>query len=222
MGWWLTFHEWVWSLWFFSAAMVGLASIFHFSNMRFPTGRPQVQYAQIATLLTSFRCRCISTPLCSALLPFGMRAWSSTLTRACDRFLCFLAAIFVFGLSHSVASGFLFLFLKELGATESLMGVATIAQTMAEIPVMFWSGNMLSRYGSRSVIVMSMVLYGMRMLGMAFLDSENTAALVLPLQLLGGLAFGYALRHTHALAHIAHVCALMCTSDWRGRQGSTT
>jgi MFS family permease len=102
------------------------------------------------------------------------------------------------------------------------MGVATIAQTMAEIPVMFWSGNMLSRYGSRSVIVMSMVLYGMRMLGMAFLDSENTAALVLPLQLLGGLAFGYALAShagTHTLAHIANACA---TSDWRGRQGSTT
>jgi hypothetical protein len=55
MGWWLTFHEWVWSLWVFAAAMVGLASIFHYSNMRFPTGRPQVQYAQILTLLTSFR-----------------------------------------------------------------------------------------------------------------------------------------------------------------------
>jgi hypothetical protein len=55
MGWWLTFHEWVWSLWVFAAAMVGLASIFHYSNMRFPTGRPQVQYAQILTLLTAFR-----------------------------------------------------------------------------------------------------------------------------------------------------------------------
>jgi PPP family 3-phenylpropionic acid transporter len=114
-------------------------------------------------------------------------------------FQCFLAAIFVFGLSHSVASGFLFLFLRDLGATESLMGVATIAQTLAEIPVMFWSGHMLSRYGSRAVIVASMVLYGLRMLGTTFLSPDNTTALVLPLQLLGGLAFGYEM--THATRH---------------------
>lgn len=90
-----------------------------------------------------------------------------------------------------MASGFLFLFLKELGATESLMGVATLAQTMAEIPVMFYSGAMLSRFGSRMVIVMSMVLYGLRMLGMAMLTPDNTTQLVLLLQVLGGLAFGY-------------------------------
>jgi len=104
--------------------------------------------------------------------------------------MCFLVAIFVFGLSHSVASSFLFLFLKDIGANESLMGLAAFAQTLAEIPVMFFSSSMLSSYGSRGVIVISMVLYGIRMLGTTLLMPDNLSLLVLPLQLIGGLAFG--------------------------------
>lgn len=95
------------------------------------------------------------------------------------------------GISHNIASSFLFLFLRTLGSSESLMGIATFAQTMAEIPVMFYSGTMISRFGARVVIVLSMVLYGIRMLGMTILTPENNSQLVLVLQLLGGLAFGY-------------------------------
>lgn len=54
-GWWISFNSWVWTLWFFSMMMVTLAMIFHYSNMRFPSNRPQVQYSQITTLITSVR-----------------------------------------------------------------------------------------------------------------------------------------------------------------------
>jgi len=102
------------------------------------------------------------------------------------RWRLFLLVVFVCGVGSSVLSNYLFLRLNDLGASKTLMGIALAVATVSELPVFFFSGRLLKRWGARSLLVLSLFVYVLRALAISFLP---TPLLVLPLQLLHGLTF---------------------------------
>jgi PPP family 3-phenylpropionic acid transporter len=117
----------------------------------------------------------------------GGRFWQGLHNLLRDiRWRLFLLVVFVSGVGSSVLSNYLFLRLNDLGATKTLMGMALAVATLSELPVFFYSGTLLKRWGARPLLVLSLFVYVFRALLISILPS---AWMVLPVQLLHGLTF---------------------------------
>lgn len=127
----------------------------------------------------------LNLPVSKASL--GSRYWQGLRGLLQDkRWRFFLLAVFVSGIGSSILTNFLFLRLKDLGSSETLMGTALAVATVSELPVFFFSGMLMKRWGARSLLVLSLFVYVLRALAMSFLAAPWQ---VLPVQLLHGLTF---------------------------------
>lgn len=100
--------------------------------------------------------------------------------------LVFLITLFINGAAAGVSNNFLFLYLDELQASESLMGLSLLAATASEIPIFFFGERLLNRFGARGLLLLSLGATVVRMVGYTLMP---VAWLVLPINLLHGLTF---------------------------------
>lgn len=123
-----------------------------------------------------------------------------------SRWQLFLAVAFAGGLGIAGTNTYLFPYLKELGASESIMGLALTLGTIFEIPVLFFGYRLLHRFKPYGLYMLAMVLTGLRLLAFA---ASGTPNLVLFIQLLNGLTFpamwmaGVAYADEHAPAGLS-------------------
>jgi MFS transporter, PPP family, 3-phenylpropionic acid transporter len=103
--------------------------------------------------------------------------------------LVFLLAMLIGGLYIAVEINYLMLYMQSLGAGEALMGLALVLSTVGELPVWALAPYLLRRLGSRGLLSVALVSGAIQ--GLAF-SLAPTAWLVLPAQLLHGLAFSAA------------------------------
>jgi PPP family 3-phenylpropionic acid transporter len=117
------------------------------------------------------------------------------------RFLVFLLLGFAGGASFAALNTFLFPYMEDLGAGESLMGVALTIGTITEIPVMIYVGRFIKRWGPYTVANVAIAAMGLRLL---LLGIAPTPTFVLFTQLLNGFNFaplavaGVTYADTHA------------------------
>jgi len=102
------------------------------------------------------------------------------------RWILFLIVAFAGGLGLAAFNSYLFPYMKELGASESTMGLALMVGTITEIPALFFANRLMKRIKSYGLLMLSMVVSGLRMLLFA---ASGTPSLVLLIQLVNGLTF---------------------------------
>lgn len=102
------------------------------------------------------------------------------------RWLLFLAMAFAGGISIAGNNTYFFPYLKELGAPESLMGLAMTLGTLTEIPVLFFGHHLLRRFKPYGLLILAMLLTATRLLLFA---AANTPPQILVIQLLNGFTF---------------------------------
>ena len=102
------------------------------------------------------------------------------------RWLLFLILAFAGGAASAVFNNYLFPYMKELGANESIMGLALMVGTISEIPILFFGNWLIKHLKSYGLLMLSMVATGLRMLLFA---ASGTPSLVLFAQLLNGLTY---------------------------------
>ena len=112
------------------------------------------------------------------------------------RFILFLLLGFSGGVSFTTINAYLFPYMKDLGAAESTMGLALTIGTIAEIPVLFFVGRFIRRFGAYAVVVFALAMTGMRL---ALLAVAPTPLFVLFSQLLNG--FNYPLLTVAAVTY---------------------
>ncbi len=113
--------------------------------------------------------------------------WSGMRLLLSDRrWFVFLAVILLCGVGGSVITNYLFLDMADLGASQATMGLALSVATLGEMPVLFFSGWMLRKWGARGLLVMGMAAYVVRALGLSLATAPWQA---LALQALHGLTF---------------------------------
>jgi PPP family 3-phenylpropionic acid transporter len=103
--------------------------------------------------------------------------------------LLFLAVVFVGGISMAIVNSFLFLYLSELKASATLMGVSMTVATLSEVPIMYYAARLLRRWGPGPVLIVAFLLFGVRMLAYSF---AHAPWLVVLIQLLNGPTFAAA------------------------------
>jgi len=100
------------------------------------------------------------------------------------RWLLFLCVAFAGGLTLAAINNYLFPYMKELGASESTMGLALTLGTISEIPTLFFGNRLIRRLKPYGLLMLSMGVSSLRML---LLAASSTPILVLFTQLLNGL-----------------------------------
>jgi MFS transporter, PPP family, 3-phenylpropionic acid transporter len=127
----------------------------------------------------------LKLPIISPKKPASM--WKGVKTLLIKRqWLIFLSAVYISGTSLAIITNFLFLYFVEIGASRSMMGFALTVATVSEVPVLFYSGKLLKRWGAQTVLIVSLIAAILRSLGYAFFPFPWFA---LGLQLLHGVTF---------------------------------
>jgi PPP family 3-phenylpropionic acid transporter len=109
-------------------------------------------------------------------------------------------SVFLQGMLAAIIGNFQFLFLKQLGAPQSLMGLALTFSCVSEVPVFYFSTRILKRFGVVPVLFLSLVCYAIRMFCYYLLVDP---VWTLPVELLHG--FTYALGLAGAIKFM-HEC----------------
>ncbi len=102
------------------------------------------------------------------------------------RWFLFLTLALAGGFALAATNTYLLPYLKELGATESVMGLALTLGTVSEIPVLFFGHRLLQRFKANGLFLLAITITGLRLI---LLAASRTPEMVLLLQLLNGLAF---------------------------------
>jgi MFS transporter, PPP family, 3-phenylpropionic acid transporter len=105
---------------------------------------------------------------------------------ASPRWGLFLLAAFGGGMAIAVTNNYLFSYLKELGADESLMGYALAAGTIIEVPVLFFGNRLIKRFKPYPLFILAMFITASRLL---LFGAVALPGFVLFLQLLNGFTF---------------------------------
>ena len=102
------------------------------------------------------------------------------------RWIHFLFLAFLGGIGAFSAASYLFPYMAELGASESMMGIASAVATLTEIPVFFFGNRLVKKFGSYSLLLLALVMFGIR--GVLY-GLVSTPLMVLLVQLFGGMIF---------------------------------
>ena len=102
------------------------------------------------------------------------------------RWILFLLLAFLGGLGSFSAAAYLYPYMAEMGASETTMGLALTLSTMTELPIFFFGNRLVKRFGSRGLLMLSLVLIGLRSLLYALVSAPFAVLIV---QMLGGTVF---------------------------------
>lgn len=105
---------------------------------------------------------------------------------ASPRWILFLIIAFVGGISLSMISNLLFLFLRRLGADEFSLGLTLTVATLSELPVLFFSNHLLRRWNERQLIGTALLFFALRAFAYSLIVVPWLALLI---QLLHGPTF---------------------------------
>ena len=100
--------------------------------------------------------------------------------------ILFLLTAFLGGLGSMSAAAYLFPYMAELGANETMMGIAITISTLTELPIFFFGHHLVKRFTSRGLLLIALLLLGIRSLLYALV---NTTPLVFLVQAFGGTLF---------------------------------
>ena len=95
--------------------------------------------------------------------------------------MVFLTCVALIGAGSSVITSFLFLFLKQIGGSDTLLGVSLVFTVVVEIPMFANSKRLLNRFGVRNLIMSAMLCYVVRVIGYSFLANPWYVLLLEPL-----------------------------------------
>jgi MFS transporter, PPP family, 3-phenylpropionic acid transporter len=129
----------------------------------------------------------VTTRLTVSTGSMGQPYWQGVRHLANNRpLLVFLLTVLFAGIGSGIVHNYVFLYLLDLGANETLMGLSQTVATLSEMPVFFFSAILLRKFGARGMLLMALAAYVVRLLAYTLLPP---VWLVLPINLLHGLTF---------------------------------
>jgi MFS transporter, PPP family, 3-phenylpropionic acid transporter len=146
-----------------------------------------IRYAFWAGALLLFLALLVSQKLVFGAAHAGAAIKQGLRTLLADRrWILFLTLALAGGFALAANNTYFFPYLKELGAAESLMGLAMAIGTLSEIPVLFFGNRLLQRFTANGLLRLAMIISGVRLILLAVVRTPEAALL---LQLINGLTF---------------------------------
>jgi len=112
----------------------------------------------------------------------------------------FFALVLILSISHRMYEGFLAVTLRQMGASDSLVGVAWLISSVSEIPVLFLLGKYGHKYKELPLLAIASLMYAVRF----FLVGEIQSPIwVIPVQAMHSITFG--IYFTTALRYLSSI-----------------
>lgn len=112
----------------------------------------------------------------------------------------FFVLVLIVSISHRMNDGFLAVSLRQMGASDTVVGLAWMISAFSEIPVLFLLGKYGHKYKELPLLAIASLMYAVRF----FLVSEISSPLwVLPVQAMHSISFG--IYFATALRYLASV-----------------
>ena len=128
-----------------------------------------------------------STRLKVSVNAIGQPFWQGVKRMANNRpLMIFLVSVLFASIGSGIVYNYIFLYLADLGASTTLMGLSLTVATLSEIPVFFFSALLLRKIGARGLLLLSLGAYVVRLFAYTLLPP---VWIVLPISLLHGLTF---------------------------------
>jgi PPP family 3-phenylpropionic acid transporter len=149
--------------------------------------RVGLQFSFYAFILFTAMGLVVSSRLVVTTKEMGQPFWSGIRTLTSNRpLMIFMVTVLFASMGSGIVHNYIFLYLSDLGASETLMGWSLTVATLSEMPVFFFSGWLLRKMGARGLLLLALSAYVVRMLAYTLLPP---VWLVLPINLLHGLTF---------------------------------
>jgi PPP family 3-phenylpropionic acid transporter len=103
------------------------------------------------------------------------------------KFLYFLLLVLVMSVATRLNDGFLALYMRQLGASDSIIGFAWMASALSEIPIFFYLSKYGHRYKELPLLAIAGFAYSLRFLLMIFVDNPIYVILI---QMMHSISFG--------------------------------
>lgn len=84
--------------------------------------------------------------------------------------ICFILFLFVLGNFWGFIESFLFLYLKELGAPNYLLGFTLTVGTMSSVPFLYTADKLTKVFGHVNIIVVAFLAHAVRLVGYSFIE----------------------------------------------------
>lgn len=171
----------------------GIAAIF----IGLITERYGLQWGFISFLTIWLLLLFIGSNLPMTVAAAGGKFWQELRILLSDRsWFLFLTVALIEGMSLGIFLSYLFLYLEEMGASRTIMGLSLTAATLSEIPIFLYSRRLLKRWNTQFLLALSLLFTVVR----AFAYVNMTAPWqVLLISLLHGPTF--ALMWTSGVAY---------------------
>ena len=102
------------------------------------------------------------------------------------RLIIFLAIAFFYGIGTAPIWSFYGVYLRDIGASRQLMGVAFGLDAAIELPFYFFSNVFVKRFGARRVLTFAILMFTIRLFLYSFI---STPVLAVSVELMHGLTF---------------------------------
>lgn len=101
--------------------------------------------------------------------------------------ITYFAIVLIVSISHRMYEGFLGVTMRDMGASDSLVGTAWLISALSEIPVLFLLGKYGHRFKELPLLAIASLMYAIRF----WLVSEITSPIwIIPIQLMHSVTFG--------------------------------
>ncbi|PNF26153.1 hypothetical protein B7P43_G04442 [Cryptotermes secundus] len=111
------------------------------------------------------------------LMPLGVHLPADNIMRDLLRIvrlppvLLFIFFLFALGNFWGFIESFLFLYLKELGAPNSLLGITVTVGSLSSIPFLYGAGKIMQQFGHVNIIIIAFFSHAARLVGYSFIEN---------------------------------------------------
>ena len=133
------------------------------------------------------------------------------------QWIVFLVSILFGSMPLSIANTFLFLYLKDMGASEILMGLSLTAATLSELPMWFFSDSLLRRWRPRGMLMFSILACALQAFGYSL---ATVPLVIMAFQLIHGPAFS--VMWSAGVAYAADISTESTRATAQGMFGGVT
>jgi MFS transporter, PPP family, 3-phenylpropionic acid transporter len=102
------------------------------------------------------------------------------------RWVLFLAMVFIGGVGLTVVNTYLFLYMNELGASKTVMGISMVVSSLSEVPILFFSNFLIQRFRAHGLLLLGLAVTGLRLV---LFSLVNLPLGIVVLQSIQGLTF---------------------------------
>ncbi|MCQ6558515.1 MFS transporter [Paenibacillus mendelii] len=186
-------------------ALVRIFGSLGFASAAFVFGQLLRQTGSSATLII-----CAFTILVTLLLSFKLRDYQGSLRKMefggffklirKPEIVTFFVFVLIISIAHRMYEGFLAVTLRQMGASDSLVGIAWLISATSEIPILFLLGKYGHKFKELPLLAIASLMYAVRFWLIGHITSPMW---VIPIQLMHSVTF--AIYFATALRYISTV-----------------